>query len=83
MHFHIQKFTHSPEILINVQITNSYNTQTHLFELLCTFCISGCLCFLIVTPAVQFYNKLCFCTIEIRNKFTECLLPLKTDRVLR
>ena len=82
MHFHIDIFTNSSEISVNIQIADSHNTQIHLFQ----FCSSDIIClflyFFIMSAAVKFNDQLRLRAIKICDIISDCLLSLKTQRVI-
>ena len=82
MHFHIDIFTNSSEISVNIQIADSQNTQIHFFQ----FCSSDIIClpfyFFIMSAAVKFNDQLRLRAIKVSDIISDCLLSLKTQRVI-
>jgi len=79
---HIDIFTYSVKIIIDIRIANSQYRQIHALQLSCTDFIFFRLLLMIVSASVKLNNQSCLCTIEIRYIVSDGFLPLKTHRII-
>ncbi len=77
----INVFTNSTEISVYIQIANSHYLQIHGFQFFGPQFILFCLICCILPTPIKFKHQSCFCTIEIHNIISDCLLPLKANGI--